>query len=457
MKLTDVSRALDQRVDVAIVGGGLAGLTAADLLTAAGCSVAVLEAGDRVGGRVHTAPVVAGEPETVEYGAEWVDACHVRMRALAERFGLEFASPTWFAGRNVAIECGGGLVEPAAAAAARDELDRLWDRLGELGAAMADPARPLDHPAAAELDARSVADLLDEIELSQLGRFFADRLCEGLYAAEPADISLLYAVQQTAVEVRADPADPSSRADDWSARLVGGLSRITGALAAGLGDVIHLGERVLAVTATGVISDRRVIEAEHVIVATPLPALRRVEIDPTPPAAVAEAIRELQIGPVIKTPMIVDGWPHDWLTTDRTAQRWYHHNPDAGEHGMRTVVTTYTGADDARTLADIAAPARIAEISRQFQSASAGTGTGDGPPPRVIGGNTVSWGTEPDFLGAYSVYAPGQLTQFWDALRTPFGNVHLAGEYTSIYSGYMEGAVESGERAARWALTRCRS
>jgi monoamine oxidase len=187
-----------------------------------------------------------------------------------------------------------------------------------------------------------------------------------------------------------------------------------------------------------------------VIVATPLPALRTIGFDPALPERVAEAVLELQIGPIVKTPLIVDRWPHEWMTTDRAAQRWYHHNPHEtnADLATRAVVTTYTGADDARALAQMTVAERIDSITAQFLAASGSSR------PRVFGAGSVAWGTEPRFLGAYSVYAPGQLTRYWDALRTPFSNVHLAGEYTSIYGGYMEGGVESGERAAAWVLDR---
>ena len=65
-----------------------------------------------------------------------------------------------------------------------------------------------------------------------------------------------------------------------------------------------------------------------------------------------------------------------------------------------------------------------------------------------LGGFSRAWSTEPRYGGSYAVYEPGQVTEFWDVLRQPWGRVHLCGEHVATCTGYMEGALESGETVA---------
>ena len=64
-------------------------------------------------------------------------------------------------------------------------------------------------------------------------------------------------------------------------------------------------------------------------------------------------------------------------------------------------------------------------------------------------GRTVAWSNSRLNGGAYSAFAPGQVADFWTALRRSYGRIHLAGEHTANFTGYMEGALRSGLSAAR--------
>jgi len=75
--------------------------------------------------------------------------------------------------------------------------------------------------------------------------------------------------------------------------------------------------------------------------------------------------------------------------------------------------------------------------------------TAGGSRPLLIHAVTIAWANERYTGGTYSAFAPGQVTRFWSALRTPVGPIHLAGEHTDEYWGYMEGAIRSGQRAAK--------
>jgi monoamine oxidase len=68
-------------------------------------------------------------------------------------------------------------------------------------------------------------------------------------------------------------------------------------------------------------------------------------------------------------------------------------------------------------------------------------------------GAVYRWSAEPWTRGAFAVYRPGQMTTLMPELASPESDLHFAGEHTSIWTGWMEGALESGERAAREVLT----
>jgi monoamine oxidase len=71
-----------------------------------------------------------------------------------------------------------------------------------------------------------------------------------------------------------------------------------------------------------------------------------------------------------------------------------------------------------------------------------------GLPPGPVRGFSRAWHEQARYGGAYAVYHPGQVTRFWRTLRRPHGRLWLAGEHTATVTGYMEGAVESGQRVA---------
>jgi monoamine oxidase len=155
----------------------------------------------------------------------------------------------------------------------------------------------------------------------------------------------------------------------------------------------------------------------------------------------------VNIGPIVKTPMVIEQWDDErWLTTETSAQRWYRHNPH--RDGDAHVVMTYTGGDDALKRVGATSAEQVAWSAAQLVAAQPDVGH------QVIGGSSQNWAADPAYGGAYSAYGPGQLTAHWSALRTPVGPIHFAGEYNSMFGGYMEGAAESGERAAGWVLDR---
>jgi monoamine oxidase len=436
-----------EQVDVVIVGAGLAGLTCADQLAGSGLSVVLLEGGGRVGGRARTVGAPFQSGQVVETGAEWVDTVHRRMRGLLDRFGLEFegAGQHWTVIRRW-LHDGERLWTADELAAANPSLTaeleryRIAESAGAAG--ITDPSRPQDHPEAAEYDARSLADAIAAADLGPLARLFAERDAQGEFAAEPAEVSLLFVAQQRAL-YRTLVGDEGLRAH----RIAGGVSRVATALAASLPErTMRFGENVrrieIGTGEAGVITGRgHVFAARHVITTCMLPAMRSIVFDPPLPEVLGAAVAELGCGTVTKTAVQFPErtWQEGYATTSSPAQRMYE--PTLDQPGAAGVLMAYTGGDGGRRLAEMNEDERLTAMTAEMRGVHDGLGT-------PLAGISRAWSSESRYGGSYACYGPGQVTRFWEPLRTPHGPLILAGEHTSTCTGYLEGAVESGERAA---------
>ncbi|MFM8311701.1 MAG: flavin monoamine oxidase family protein [Ilumatobacteraceae bacterium] len=430
---------------VVVVGAGLAGMRAAVRLRAAGADVIVLEAGTRVGGRARTVAAAFAGGQYAETGAEWVDTYHHRMAELMERYGVRRlgAGEQWTSIRRW-VHLEGRLLSPDDLRrewpSTFEELDEFDRRLEHAAAGIADPARPTAHPDAAALDRSSLADLAAEVGLGRVAALIRRRDAQGEFAAEPGDVSLLFVAQQRAHQF-SEGAGTVVRAH----RVEGGVSRIAEGLASELGDVIERGVDVTAVEqderGARVLSANGAYDADHVIVACSLPAARRIRLDPQPPPALAAAIGGLGYGAITKTAVQWAGreWPPGYATTDARVQRVYE--PTIDQPGIEGILMSYCGGDGGLEWAQLSDAERVGLAAQGMRELH-------GLDAQQIGGTSRAWSSEPRFGGAYAVYRPGEVLAYWDVLRAPWGRVHLAGEHVATCTGYMEGALESGDTVA---------
>ena len=440
---------------VVVVGAGLAGLTAALDLRDAGWDVVVLEARDRVGGRVHT--LRGGQPGTpfdaglhAEAGGESIDDNHDRLRAMLRRFDIaterrqtdreqkgmiRYRGTTYPTLDFVGLRGGKVAVDYARAS---DELEKLAERHH------LDPEHPDEADGATSLDAQSFADFLDGLHLVPEARFIVEQANTAIYATETLNISLLFAAQQAAETAGV----PDTAVETM--RVSGGNDRLPRAMAASLG-------RAVVTNARGDLDpasirrcdrDRRpqaLVRRGRWWSPLPPPPLRRIRFTPALPAGLAAAIAGTILGPAVKVVSQYDT-PSGARTATRASASAICSTASPGMRRIRTLrrqgcsppsppvrTGSRLGAAHRRTDQPCAGSARAGVPGRD--STPLGQGGNDGVAAGDVHRRRVR------------VLSARRLAPFWTALRAGTDRIHFAGEHTEALAGYMESACS--ERPAR--------
>jgi monoamine oxidase len=437
--------------DVVIVGAGLAGLTAGRRLTGAGVETILLEARDRVGGRVHGLDLGGGA--AVELGGQWAGAGHTRLLALAEEFGLA-TFPTPMEGESI-VEWEGenhryeGLVPrkfPITLADFGQSAVRL-ERLAE----QVDLDAPWHTPRAGALDSETFASWVRRnVALPATARIW--RTVTGLvWTCEPKEISLLHILFYIKTSGGLEYLlETEGGAQD--ARFVGGSQQIPMRMAESLGDRVRTSTPVRGIAQNDegvwVLADRADLTARRVIVALP-PALRhRLAYSPALPTAHDQMCQRMPGGSVTKCIALYDEpfWRADglsgfaWSVTGPVTAVFDNSPPD----GDPWMLMAFVEGTHSRRLDRLDPTVRRDEVVEALARLF-------GPRARdTIGYHDMSWAAEEWTRGCYAGnFVPGGWTEFGPALREPVGRIHWAStELATAYAGYMEGAIRSGERAA---------
>jgi monoamine oxidase len=440
-----------RRVDVVVVGAGLAGLTAATDLDRAGHTVAVLEARDRVGGRTLNHPV--GHGKEIEVGGEWVGPGQDRVLARARVHGIK-TFKTFTRGAQVLDYAGKlthftGLIPPLPEPDATD-FGQLLSKIVALQGTI-----PLDKPwtaaNAATLDAQTLETFKLANSSTRGARFLFDLATKAILAAEPRDVSLLHAMFYFhSGNGVLNLASTSGGAQD--SRFVGGSQLVSILMAQRLGDRVLLRSPVRGISYDGrratVQTDFAIWHARRVIVAMAPMLAGRIDYEPALPALRDGLTQRVPQGSVIKyqavypTPFWRAQGLNGYANSDRPpVSVTFDNSPADGRPG---VLLGFVEGADARRLWRLAAGARRRAVLGCFQRLF---GARAAHPTTLVERN---WSADPWTRGCYAGYMPpGVWTDFGTALREPVGPLHWAGTETAeTFNGYMDGAVRSGERAA---------
>ena len=444
-------RSPSTRVDVVVIGAGLAGLTAATDLDRAGHTVAVLEARDRVGGRTLNHPV--GHGKEIEVGGEWVGPGQDRVLARARAHGIK-TFKTFTRGAQVLDYAGKvthftGLIPPLPEPDATD-FGQLLSKI----VALQDTV-PLDKPWTAANAAALDAQTLETFKLANSStpgaRFVFDLATKAILAAEPRDVSLLHAMFYFhSGNGVLNLASTSGGAQD--SRFVGGSQLVSILMAQRLGDRVFLRSPVRRIDYDGrgatLQTDFGTWRARRVIIAMAPMLAGRIDYEPALPALRDGLTQRVPQGSVIKyqavypTPFWRAQGLNGYANSDRPpVSVTFDNSPADGKPG---VLLGFAEGADARRLWRLSAGARRRAVLGCLQRLF---GARAGHPTTLVERN---WSADPWTRGCYAGYMPpGVWTDFGPALREPVGPLHWAGTETAeTFNGYMDGAVRSGERAA---------
>jgi monoamine oxidase len=447
LALTSVGRvrAADD-TDVIVLGAGLSGLHAAQILEESGLSVTVLEADNRIGGRVRT---LTDTPEKPESGGSEVGALYARVRDQAQRFNLELRP--WQVERlDFALNIGGELMSPKDwPTSPKNTLPEALRKLPPMAVSSAflpkeSGLKELDSWLE---DARNTPDpsLYDFYTSKGADEATMKYLSLSNQADSLKDESLFWTLRGQKMLEWARGSGPFSH-------VVGGMSKVPIAMAGSL-----KGNIVLNMPVEGIATDKtgatvscvggKKFRGRFVVCTLPASVLRTIKLTPALPALQAEAVAALPYGQSTSIFFAIKEkfWEVDGLGsslwTDGAAGRAYNWLVPNGNY----IWMYLTGPVNQRLRKATDAEALQYATNALHQARPSTKG-------RIEPLAAVNWSANPWSRGTFAYRRPGQIAKYANIIAAASGRVHFAGEHTAVLQSGLEGAMESGERAAMEVL-----
>jgi len=450
--------ALPRSVDVVVVGGGLSGLVAARRLRAKGHTVLVLEARGRVGGRIHNHHLRDGS--TIESGGAFIGPTQDRIAALAKEMKVR-TFKEFTTGKSVYVSKGRaqtfeGTVPSIQLGLLAPDALLLQSRIDNMAKEI-DVNAPWNHPKAAEWDKLTLHEWIVDNALVDGVVDVIGAWTQPGFGSDPHELSLLFTLWYVACSGNASNKGTFERNANTSggaqeSRFVGGSQLIPLRIAKALGHRVALHAPVRRIVQGNghvkVVSDRGTVRAKRVIVAAPPQVVRDIDFSPHMPLRRQQLLKHMPMGNLMKCDAVykkpfwrAQGRNGFGIALDGPTRAVFDNSPPNSDLG---VLLAFVGGDTWR---------KYGLETRAKRRAA------------VLGGFAQMFGDEAlhpiDFVehdwnqekwtggGPVAVMGPGTMTSFGRSIRVPHGRVHWAGTETSTYwTGYMDGAVRAGERAA---------
>ncbi|MFL5730657.1 MAG: flavin monoamine oxidase family protein [Cytophagaceae bacterium] len=415
-----------------VIGAGFSGLAAARMLRMKGMEVTVLEARNRIGGRVFTHTIDQEENLTVELGAEWVGASHTRIQELCKEYNItllnhQFDTHLTYQGKyykpsewSYSETWNKKLAEifkkfPALTPAEQKKMDKQdwWRFLVNNGMEQRD------------LDIREIFDSTD-------------------FGESIRHVSGFAALSEYA---------ESSPKNEMDFRIMGGNGKLAEAMSKTVGmENIKLSTRVSRVVQSGktvkVYAGDTVYEAEHVICCLPTFAMSKISWEPGLSEERIDAINALQYARIIKNSALFSErfWNDESFDMGTDIMGHYYFHSTKNQPGKKGVLTSYTIGDKADVIGKQNEQYRKDVVAKGLEPAFGNQSS------KIIKVAGYYWGNDEFSRGAYACYGADQWFKIRPILAENHQRVHFAGEHIADWQGFMEGAIETGEAAAETVL-----
>jgi len=419
-----------------VIGAGLSGLAAAYALQLAGWHVTVLEARDRIGGRVLSYSFPQNPKLICELGAEWIGASHTRIQALCREFNIELQDH-----RFVPSLMRDGIVEPPNQWRFSPQAEKAFEKFR--------------HQYAAYKQSDLVR--LDRYDwwtwLQNIGFTEDDLLVRDLMDSTDFGES----IRHVSAYIASAEYFESSPANEMDFKMTGGNSRLVRELAARVGydrirpntQVEEIRQRAGRVTVT---AKGQTFNADACICTVPSRVIEQIRFDPPLPAAQLAAAEELQYARIVKNSVLFSerfwGAENFSLVSDVTSHYYFHSTQR--QSGTEGILCSYAIGEKADVLAAQNDRRRMDIITHDLNPLN------ERAPRLAQGIASYAWQRDRYTQGAYALYRPGQWFKVRPLLQRPHGKVIFAGEHLADRQGFMEGAVVTGEEAAEALIGRSR-